>query len=141
MKFAICNETWFGSGAPDVPAMLARLPVTDSESATGSSVPAFAGFARVCNAIAGHGYDGVEVAPFTLNANPAALTEADAAAFGEIARKAGIEVTGLHWLLLRPPGFHLATPDDDVRRRTTEFARHLARLCAAMGGKTVGGKS
>jgi sugar phosphate isomerase/epimerase len=38
---------------------------------------------------------------------------------------------------MRPPGFHLTTPDDAVRRRTIEFARNLSRVCAAMGGKVM----
>ena len=107
MKYAICNETWGGPG-------------TD--------------FARVCDRIAAAGYTGVEVAPFTLAENPASLTEADAARFGSVAKAAGLEVVGLHWLLVQPPGFHLTTTDDTVRRATAEFGCHLARLCAAMGG-------
>jgi sugar phosphate isomerase/epimerase len=79
----------------------------------------------------------VEVAPFTLAENPAMLTEEDAARFGETARAAGLEVVGLHWLLVQPPGFHLTVPDDAVRRATAAFGSHLARLCAAMGGKVM----
>ena len=110
MRFAICNETWGGFGAD---------------------------FGAVCGRIAEAGYGGVEVAPFTLAENPAMLTEEDAARFGETARAAGLEVVGLHWLLVQPPGFHLTVPDDAVRRATAAFGSHLARLCAAMGGKVM----
>jgi sugar phosphate isomerase/epimerase len=110
MRFAICNETW---GGPE------------------------ADFARVCDRIAAAGYTGVEIAPFTLAENPADLTEADAARIGGIARAAGLDVVGLHWLLVKPPGFHLTTTDDAVRRATAEFGCHLARLCAAMEGKIM----
>jgi sugar phosphate isomerase/epimerase len=118
MKFAICNETWQQPGA---------------------SRPAHTGlrgeeFARTCDAIAAAGYTGVEVAPFTLIDDPRDLTEDGAARCGAIARAAGLEVIGLHWLLVQPPGLHLTTPDDAVRRATADFAIHLARLCAAMGG-------
>lgn len=108
MKFGICNETWQGWD-----------------------------FGRTCGEIAAAGYDGVEVAPFTVNDDPRELTEADASDAGKIARSAGLEVIGLHWLLVKPAGMHLTTPDDSVRRQTVAFAQHLARLCAAMGGKIM----
>jgi sugar phosphate isomerase/epimerase len=110
MKYAICNETWGGVEAD---------------------------FAEVCDRIAAADYTGVEIAPFTLAENPADLTEADAERIGSIARAAGLEVVGLHWLLVKPPGFHLTTTDAAVRKATAAFASHLARLCAAMGGKIM----
>jgi len=110
MKFAICNETWGG-------------PESD--------------FTGVCDRITAAGYTGVEIAPFTLAENPADLTEADAERIGGIARAAGLEVVGLHWLLVKPPGFHLTTTDAAVRRTTAEFGSHLVKLCAAMGGKIM----
>ena len=108
MKFGICNETYQGWD-----------------------------FARTCEDAAKCGYDGIEIAPFTLAEDPGQLTEDAAAGFGRTARDAGLEVIGLHWLLLKPPGLHLTTPDDSVRQKTIAFALHLARLCAAMGGKIM----
>jgi sugar phosphate isomerase/epimerase len=105
MKFGICNETWQGLD-----------------------------FARTCDAVASAGYEGIEIAPFTLHEDPRQLTEVAVADAGKVARKAGLEVIGLHWLLVKPAGLHLTTPDDSIRRQTVDFARHLARLCAAMGG-------
>jgi sugar phosphate isomerase/epimerase len=110
MKFAICNETWQG---PEWP------------------------FEKVCQRIAQHGYTGVEIAPFTLKENPAELTEAESASLGAQARAAGLEVVGLHWLLVKPGGFHITTPDAAVRKKTADFACHLVRQCAAMGGKIM----
>lgn len=94
-------------------------------------------FERVCGDLAACGYDGVEIAPFTLDEDPRRIDERRAAEVGEIARQAGIEVVGLHWLLAKPDGFHLTAPDDALRNRTVEFLRHLARLCAAMGGRVM----
>ena len=50
MKFAICNETYQGWD-----------------------------FARTCAHVADTGYDGIEVAPFTLKTDPRELTEKEAA--------------------------------------------------------------
>ena len=65
MKFSICNETWQDTGW---------------------------GHDLVCERIAAHGYDGVEIAPFTLNPNPAGITEAEAVAIVKamVAGKIGV---------------------------------------------------
>jgi sugar phosphate isomerase/epimerase len=119
MKFAICNETW-------------HPPATVGSAGFRSD-----DFARTCAAIVDAGYTGVEIAPFTLRDDPRELSEAEAAEVGRIARAAGLEVTGLHWLLVKPPGFHVTTPDAAVYRGTIAFAQHLARRCAAMGGRIM----
>ena len=51
--------------------------------------------------------------------------------FGRVLRDAGLEVIGLHWLLLKPAGMHLTMPDRAVRDRTVAFAQHLADEIAA----------
>ncbi|HEX4794409.1 MAG TPA: sugar phosphate isomerase/epimerase family protein [Humisphaera sp.] len=108
MKFGICNETYQGWALP-----------------------------AICEDVAACGYDGLEIAPFTLADDPSLLDESAASKVGQIVRDAGLEVIGLHWLLLKPPGMHLTTPDGAIRGKTVEFARHLARLCGAMGGKIM----
>lgn len=108
MKFALCNEMY-----QDRP------------------------FDRVCEHVAACGYDGIEIAPFTLNDDPSRITESQARQVGKTAEAAGLEVTGVHWLLAKPAGLHLTSSDEAVRRRTVEFAQHLARLCAAMGGEVM----
>jgi len=110
MKFAICNETY------------------QDES-----------HEKVCEDIAACGYEGIEIAPYTIDRDPMRITEAQAEAAGKVARDAGLEVVGLHWLLVRPEGdpLHLTTRDDAVREHTVDYAQHLARLCAAMGGRVM----
>jgi sugar phosphate isomerase/epimerase len=83
------------------------------------------------------GYDGVEIAPFTLNPDPWKLTEDDAIRIGDTVRDHGLDVVGLHWLLVKPEGMHLTTKNDAVRNQTAAFVQHLARLCHAMGGSVM----
>lgn len=107
MRFAICNETFRDHDFPGTCAEAAR-----------------------------HGYTGLEVAPFTLG-NPAAITAADAEKYGSIVRDHGLEMVGLHWLLAKTDGYHLTDPDPTVNARTFDYARHLAEICAGMGGEIM----
>jgi len=104
-KFAICNET-FG----DWPF-----------------AKAFA-FAAQC------GYTGLEVAPFTLANDVREVSPARRAEFRRQANAAGLKIIGLHWLLAKTNGFHLTSPDDEVRRQTADYLGDLARFCAELGG-------
>ena len=50
------------------------------------------------------------------------------------AERAGLEIIGLHWLLVTPPGLYLTSPDDFIQRRTADYFIDLVRLCADFGG-------
>ncbi len=94
-------------------------------------------FPRVCEFAARLGYDALEIAPFTLA--PSAF-EVDAQRRRDLRRSAesaGIAIAGLHWLLVKPPGLYLTTPDDAVRNRTADYFLELVRLCADLGGKVM----
>jgi sugar phosphate isomerase/epimerase len=75
MKFALCNE------------IFRDLPLKDA-------------FQKIADV----GYQGVEVAPFTLQPNPRELAERDADHCRNAAESAGIEVVGLHWLMAETEG-------------------------------------
>lgn len=108
IRYAICNET-FG----DWP------------------------LAKACDFAASCGYSGIEIAPFTL---ASLATDLPAAARGEIRRtiaRAGLDCVGLHWLLAKTEGFHVAHPDADVRGRTVDYLGELARLCHDLGGRVL----
>ncbi|MBC5764988.1 sugar phosphate isomerase/epimerase family protein [Ramlibacter albus] len=91
-------------------------------------------FAEQCRFAKALGYDGLEVAPFTLAEDPTKITDAQAAEFRKIAQDHGIAISGLHWLLVAPPGLSIVSDDAQVRQRTSAFMGRLVELCAAMGG-------
>ena len=106
MKLALCNE------------VLAPLP-----------------FAEQCRIAAALGYMGLEVAPYTVCDDPAAMTDSEARALARIAADHGLVITGLHWLLVKPARLSMTSPDAAVHAQTTAFMRRLCELCAALGGR------
>ena len=108
MKFAICNETFL-----DWPFDKAF------------------GFAAQC------GYTGIEIAPFTLDHDARKITPAGREEVRRLADAEDLEVVGLHWLLAKTSGFHLTSPEADVRRRTAGYVQDLARLCRDVGGSRM----
>ena len=108
MRFAICNELFEGWA-----------------------------FDRVCGYVKSAGYDGLEVAPFTLAPRITDLTAEARATLRQQAADAGIEIIGLHWLLAKTDGFYLTSPDQTVRERTTAYFVALAEACRDLGGRLM----
>ena len=106
MKFALCNE------------VLQPLP-----------------FPEQCRVAKALGYDALEVAPFTLAANPLVITDAQAEGLRRVAEDAGLTISGLHWLLVAPDGLSIVDADAGVRARTVAVMRRLVELCALFGGR------
>ena len=94
-------------------------------------------FAAQCDFAAALGYDGLELAPFTLGREPHLLGERERAALRRAAADAGVEIVSLHWLLVTPEGLSITTPDDATRARTVEVMRRLVDLCASLGGRVL----
>jgi D-psicose/D-tagatose/L-ribulose 3-epimerase len=108
MRIALCNE------------VLAGMPLE-----------------RQCEYAAGLGYDGLEIAPFTLDASPEKISTAEAAKIRRVVEASGLVVTGLHWLLVKPDGLSLTDPDASVRGRTIEVMLRFTALCAELGGAVL----
>jgi sugar phosphate isomerase/epimerase len=108
MKFAICNELF-------------------------ESWP----FEKVCRYVKSVGYDGLEVAPFTLAPLITDLSSRDCAELRRVATDAGVTLIGLHWLLAKTEGFYLTSPDSGVRARTAEYLVSLAEAARNMGGELM----
>src|ERR1700761_2585739 len=108
MRIALCNE------------VLAGMPLE-----------------RQCEYAASLGYDGLEIAPFTLSASPERISTAEAAKIRTTVEASGLVVTGLHWLLVKPEGLSLTGPDATVRGRTIAVMTRLIFLCAELGGAVL----
>src|SRR5262245_28448451 len=90
--------------------------------------------ARVCRFVAGLGYEGLELAPFTLAPR---ITDVPAERRAQLRREAeecGLKLLGLHWLLAKTEGLHLTSADAAVRQRTADYLVELARCCRDLGG-------
>ncbi len=92
-------------------------------------------FPRQCEYAAKLGYDGLEVAPYTLTEEPHRMGSAQVAAARSAAQDCGVAVTGLHWLLVKPAGLSITARDEGTRRRTIDVMLALVDLCAALGGR------
>ncbi len=108
MRFAICNETF-----QDWP------------------------LDRACAFAAECGYQGIEIAPFTLAARAGDVTPQQRKEVCRIAGAAGLDVIGLHWLLAKTEGFHLTSPDRAVRKHTADYFAELVSLCGDLGGRVM----
>src|SRR5262249_42329947 len=98
MRYAICNETFEGWEHQ-----------------------------RACRFVAGLGYQGLELAPFTL---APLITDVAPERRRELRRQAeahGVTLLGLHWLLAKTTGLQLTSPDAAVRRATAAYLVQLAR--------------
>jgi sugar phosphate isomerase/epimerase len=108
MKFAICNEIFEG------------WPIE-----------------RVFEHCANLGYDGIEIAPFTLAKTVGEISSEQRQQIRQLSAKHKIEVCGLHWLLAKTDGFHLNHPEVSIRERTSDYLCQLVELCFDLGGKTL----
>jgi len=108
MRFAICNELFKGWD-----------------------------FRRVVEFVAAIGYDGLEIAPFTLAEHVDGISPDRRNEMNLIAADHGLALTALHWLLVKPEGLHVCHPDDTIRARTVDYLKRLIDFCADLGGTTM----
>lgn len=94
-------------------------------------------FPEQCAFAAAVGYDGLEIAPLTLGEEPHLLPASRRAELRRAAADAGIAITGLHYLLRKPDGLSITSPDAAVRQRSIEVMRALCDFCADIGGTII----
>jgi sugar phosphate isomerase/epimerase len=92
---------------------------------------------KICDFASGIGYQGIEVAPFTLAERAELITPQRRRELRESAEWRGLQIIGLHWLLMKPPGLYITHPDAAIRRETTRYFVELVGLCADLGGKVM----
>src|SRR4051794_1224356 len=90
--------------------------------------------AKVCETVAGLGYQGLEIAPFTLAPRITDVSSAHRRELKQQAEAVGLTIIGLHWLLAKTEGFQLTSPHATVRQRTAEYLGELAKACRELGG-------
>jgi sugar phosphate isomerase/epimerase len=108
MRFAICNE------------LFEKWP-----------------FDRVCDVTREIGYTGLEVAPFTLAPRAEQVTADHRRQLRAAAEQRGLQILGLHWLLVGPSGLYMTHPVAAVRQATSAYFRELINLCADLGGNVL----
>jgi sugar phosphate isomerase/epimerase len=108
MKFAICNEIFQGWKIEDIFAHAAKL-----------------------------GYAGVEIAPFTLANAVTDISAGERQRLVEAAARCGIEIAGIHWVLVKPEGLYINHPERSIRERTGQYFCDLVEFCADLGGKVM----
>ncbi len=87
-------------------------------------------FAEQCKVLRAAGYDGIELAPFTLGEDPLALRANQRRELRDTMAGEGLEFVGLHWLLVVPFPVHVTTPDLVLRERSWQYVDGLIDLCA-----------
>jgi D-psicose/D-tagatose/L-ribulose 3-epimerase len=108
MKFSICNEMFEGWKLTDVMDYAKSI-----------------------------GYDGVEIAPFTISDSVVDIDAGERRKIADHASSLGLDVVGLHWLLVKPEGLYINHPDEGVRGKTAEYMMELTRFCGDIGGKVM----
>jgi sugar phosphate isomerase/epimerase len=108
IKFAICNETFEKWDYKDIVDCVAKT-----------------------------GYDGIELAPFTFADSVKDLSAKQRKEIKTLTEDAGLKITGLHWLLVKPEGLHINHPDSNIRQKTIAYLGDLIDFCADVGGKVM----
>jgi sugar phosphate isomerase/epimerase len=83
------------------------------------------------------GYDAIEIAPFTMGRLVTEVPASTRQQAREAAARAGIAISGIHWVLVQTEGLQVTDPDAGVRQRTSRYFCDLVDFCADLGGRTI----
>jgi sugar phosphate isomerase/epimerase len=79
----------------------------------------------------------VEIAPFTVAKSVTDISAAERIRIRDSAARAGVGISGLHWVLVQAEGMYLTHPDASVRERTGRYFVDLVDCCADLGGTRI----
>lgn len=94
-------------------------------------------FVEACRIARKAGYQGIELAHFTLADSPSDIGPSRRRELRATMASEGLEFVGLHWLMVSPKGLHVTTPDQVLRERSWQHIRHLIDLCADLGDNRI----
>ena len=81
------------------------------------------------------GYDCLEIAPFTISNYVTDISAAERQRVKDLAAQTGIEISGIHWVLVKAEGMHRHT-DASIRENGALF-RGPRRLLRRFGGRSI----
>ncbi len=91
-------------------------------------------FDRQCALGAALGYRGLEVALFTFGDDAWRMPAKKRGDIRNACKGAGIEVSGLHWLLAAPAGLSISSAERTVWQKSVDVLRASVEICAELGG-------
>lgn len=83
------------------------------------------------------GYQGIEIAPYTIASSVTLVSAAERAELRKMAARIGIDICGIHWVLVGVEGLYLNHPNAPVQNRTRQYLCDLVNFCADIGGKIM----
>ncbi|HOK80402.1 MAG TPA: sugar phosphate isomerase/epimerase family protein [bacterium] len=83
------------------------------------------------------GYDGLEIAPFTLANSVEDISTQKRSEIRTLAEKHRIEIIGTHWLLVKPEGLSISSPCAELRKKTSHYFEQLVQFTSDIGGKIM----
>ena len=90
-------------------------------------------FERQCAFARAVGYDGLEIAPFTLGEDPHLLPPSRRTGLRAAAAAEGIVITSLHYLMLVPKGLSITSEASAEHQRSIDVMSRLCDLAADLG--------
>jgi sugar phosphate isomerase/epimerase len=92
---------------------------------------------KSCETVARYGFQGLEIAHFTVCEDPHAVSEATLREVRRALEETGLAFVGLHALLFRPADLHITSADVAIRTRARDHLRKLIDMAGAFGGGTL----